>query len=677
MSLKSANRLINEHSPYLLQHAYNPVDWYPWGEEAFAKARAEDKPVFLSVGYSTCHWCHVMARESFEDATAAAMLNDAFVCVKVDREERPDIDAVYMSVCQAMTGSGGWPLTIVMTPDKKPFYAATYIPKTWRYGMPGLLELVPRISGLWRGSREKLLESAKEISVFIRERADEQQAPAEPSKRLLRQGRDFFAESFDRENGGFGAAPKFPTPHNLLFLLRYYELEKDEEALAMAEKTLEQMYRGGIFDHIGGGFSRYSTDKRWLVPHFEKMLYDNALLTLAYAEAYRVTKRELYAQAARRTAVYVLRELTHAEGGFFCGQDADSDHEEGKYYVFTPGEIRHVLGPEDGARFCEWYGVDARGNFEGKSIPNLLGNSRFEHTYEMAAPLCARLYDYRIKRASLLKDDKVLVSWNGLMIAALAAAYRALGDGAYLDAAKKAADFIERRLIRPDGRLMVRWRDGHAAGAGIIDDYAFYAFGLLELYRVSLDAGYLKRAADVAGLMMEDFFDAENGGFSLYARGAEELISRPKELYDGAMPSGNAVAALVLVRLSALTGEPVWADRADRHMRFLAGNIKEYPSGHSFSLYAMAEALCPAPVLVCAAKNTPGGDTLKKLIRAEKDGVGLAVLVKTAQNGSTLESVAPFTAAYPANNGAAEYYLCKNGACLAPSKDLDALLKDL
>jgi len=254
MSLKSANRLINEHSPYLLQHAYNPVDWYPWGEEAFAKARAEDKPVFLSVGYSTCHWCHVMARESFEDATAAAMLNDAFVCVKVDREERPDIDAVYMSVCQAMTGSGGWPLTIVMTPDKKPFYAATYIPKTWRYGMPGLLELVPRISGLWRGSREKLLESAKEISVFIRERADEQQAPAEPSKRLLRQGRDFFAESFDRENGGFGAAPKFPTPHNLLFLLRYYELEKDEEALAMAEKTLEQMYRGGIFDHIGGGF---------------------------------------------------------------------------------------------------------------------------------------------------------------------------------------------------------------------------------------------------------------------------------------------------------------------------------------------------------------------------------------------------------------------------------------
>ncbi|MDD4797538.1 MAG: thioredoxin domain-containing protein, partial [Eubacteriales bacterium] len=442
-----ANHLLRETSPYLLQHAHNPVDWYPWGDEAFKKAQAQDKPVFLSIGYSTCHWCHVMAHESFEDDEVAALLNRFYIAVKVDREERPDVDAVYMNACQVLTGSGGWPLTIVMTPDQQPFFAGTYLPQRGNGGRMGLMELLETLAGQWQTNREKLLHAGAQITDFLREQAARQPAAAALSFAPLHRAFEQFRQSFDAQNGGFGRAPKFPSPHNLLFLLRYGRAEAQPQALSMVEKTLTQMYRGGLFDHIGGGFSRYSTDARYLVPHFEKMLYDNALLALAYAEAAGATGQDLYAWVARRTLDYVLRELTDADGGFYSAQDADSDGIEGKYYVFTPGEVADVLGEQAGRRFCEEYGITRRGNFEGKSIPNLLENPAY-----LALPdgaVCAaqeKLYAYRLGRTSLHKDDKILTAWNGLMLAALARAYALLGDSPYLPAARRAASFLSSRL---------------------------------------------------------------------------------------------------------------------------------------------------------------------------------------------------------------------------------------
>lgn len=558
------NRLIHEKSPYLLQHAYNPVQWFPWGEEAFEKARQENKPVFLSIGYSTCHWCHVMEQESFENEEIAELLNREYICVKVDREERPDVDAVYMSVCQAMNGQGGWPLTILMAPDGKPFFSGTYFPPHARYGSPGLEELLTAAAGQWRAQKERLLESAEQIAAYLKEQAQTGNRAA-PVMDTVQQAFRQLADSFDPENGGFGCAPKFPTPHNLIFLMEYGKRTENREALAMAETTLVQMYRGGIFDHIGGGFSRYSTDERWLVPHFEKMLYDNALLAMAYLEAYGQTGRKLYECVTRSILQYVERELTDENGGFFCGQDADSDGVEGKYYVFTPEEIKAVLGDEVGEKFCARYGIFPGGNFEGKSIPNLLENEGFEEICvktckETCKEACqeiqdfAKLYEYRLRRTQLHKDDKILVSWNGLMICAFAKAGAVLGETGYVDMAVRAEAFIRERLVK-DGRLLVRYRDGDAAGEGKLEDYAYYSLALLALYRVTFQTDYLKRAATWAELMLEQFFDRENGGCYLYAKDGEQLIVRTKETYDGAMPSGNSVAARVLQQLTQLTGD--------------------------------------------------------------------------------------------------------------------------
>lgn len=404
------NRLINESSPYLLQHAHNPVDWYPWCDEAFQKASQEDKPVFLSIGYSTCHWCHVLSHESFEDSEIAALLNDNFVCIKVDREERPDIDAVYMSVCQALTGSGGWPLSIFMTPDQKPFYAGTYFPKNTRYGHIGMRELLLQLSEMWRNERQELLEAGEEIVGYIRSQEEKAEESGQPDWNLLKLAAETFQRSFDKQFGGFGHAPKFPMPHNLLFLLRYGNYMQDNELLHLANDTLIKMYRGGIFDHIGGAFSRYSTDDRWLIPHFEKMLYDNALLAYTYQEAYEQTGNPLFRMITIRTLDYVLAELTDSNGGFYCGQDADSEGEEGKYYSFMPGEIKGVLGVEEGQHFCQSYGISDAGNFEGKSIPNLIENPDFMLVYEKQKEHCHRLYEYRLHRYHLHKDDKILPS---------------------------------------------------------------------------------------------------------------------------------------------------------------------------------------------------------------------------------------------------------------------------
>ncbi len=657
-----SNRLSTERSPYLLQHAENPVDWRPWGPEVFEEAKRTDTPVLLSIGYSTCHWCHVMAHESFEDETVAQAVNAAFLPVKVDREERPDVDAVYMAACLAMNGSGGWPLTVLLTPDQKPFWAGTYLPKDQ------LLHLLRKAARLWREDRAGVLVTGDTLTAHLQQEG--QARPGTPSRELVRQAVSQFAQSYDERWGGFGAAPKFPTPHNLIFLLRYAQLAKEEHAREMALHTLNNMYRGGLFDHVGGGFSRYSTDQHWLVPHFEKMLYDNALLALAYTEAFQHTRCPIYGEITRRTLDYVLRELSGPQGGFCCGQDADSDGVEGKYYALIPDELAQALGGVDGLRFCQWYGITPEGNFEGKSIPNLLGQSQFDQDSEDMAALREQVYAYRLSRTALHRDDKVLTAWNGLVMAALARAGLVLDEPWYLDAARQTAEFLAEKLTTSDGRLLARWRDGDAAHPGKLDDYAFLAYGLLELYSATFDASYLTRAVGLADCLLKLFFDGERGGFYPYASDGEQLLTRTKEAYDGAMPSGNSIAALVLFRLSRLTGEMRWREAADLQLSWLAGAAEGYPAGHSFAMLACLEELWPTAELVITAQKPP--EELRGFLR-EAPRLGLTVLVKTQENAGTLAALAPFTKDYPIPAQGAQYYLCQGGACAQPVDSIPEL----
>ena len=584
------NRLNKEKSPYLLQHADNPVDWWPWCNEALAKAKREDKPIFLSIGYSTCHWCHVMAHESFADAQVAELLNKWFVAIKVDREERPDIDAVYMRACQALTGSGGWPLTVIMTPEQRPFFAATYIPKNTNHGMLGMMELLPQIAQKWAGDRQALLAASEEITAFLikNEEAIPTLTAAHPQE-IIELAVQQFKRSFDHTWGGFGRAPKFPSAHNLLFLLEYASIHQDEEVAQMVERTLTSMYRGGIFDHIGGGFSRYSTDKKWLIPHFEKMLYDNALLAAAYLKAFEYSNQPLYAEIAQRVLAYVLRELTNPDGGFYCSQDADSEGIEGKYYAFSPEEIIAVLGKEQGKLFCNVYAITSQGNFGGKSIANLLDNDDYCHLPPQLPAMREKVYQYRLSRTSLHKDDKVLTSWNALMINTMAQAGRILQDARYTQAAQSAQQFIEHHLSSPGGHLFIRWREGQATHDGLLDDYVFYGLSLLSLYQLTGKKEYLQRATAVAHIMLEQFEDVEQGGFYLIAKDAEQLIMRPKEIYDGAMPCGNSAAILLLRQLAQDTSDAIWQKAADRQIEFMLPRISQYPLSHSFALLALLE----------------------------------------------------------------------------------------
>jgi len=656
------NQLQFEKSPYLLQHKNNPVNWLPWGNPAFETARAEDKPVFLSIGYSTCHWCHVMAHESFEDKDAAEVINHGFIPIKVDREERPDIDAVYMAACVALTGSGGWPLTVLMTPDQKPFWAGTYLPKR------NLISLLRRVERLWREERENLLSAGDELTAYLQ--TEETARPGTPKRELVVQAANRYARSFDPKWGGFGKTPKFPTPHNLIFLMRYARRTEDGKATEMAEKTLEAMYRGGLFDHVGGGFSRYSTDERWLVPHFEKMLYDNALLTFAYAEAFQHTHRSLYGMVARRTAEYVLRELTSDQGGFYCGQDADSEGVEGKYYVFTPSELHDLLGEENASTFCHRYSVTTPGNFEGCSIPNLIDQQDIDEEPTGMDTIREQLRLYRLGRTSLHKDDKILTAWNGLMIAALAKAGLVLDDSRYLDAAERAVNFIASYLTDQDGRLLARWRDGQSDYPGKLEDYAFYAWGLLELYGATFCIQYLAESQRLAGLLLDFFFDRENGGLYPYSSDGEQLLTRSKEVYDGAMPSGNAVAALVFSRLARLTGKVRWQEAARLQFSYLAGVVESYPAGYSFTMLTLLEELWPSAELVCTANEVPA--ELITFLR-QKPRPEMSVLVKTPENQEALSTLAPFTEAYPVLNHEVRYYLCRNGACTKPTASISEL----
>jgi uncharacterized protein YyaL (SSP411 family) len=671
---KFTNRLAAEKSPYLLQHAHNPVDWYPWGEEAFEKAAREDKPIFLSIGYATCHWCHVMEHESFEIEEIAKLMNEAFVCIKVDREERPDIDNIYMTVCQMMTGSGGWPLTIIMTPEKKPFYAATYIPPEGRYGRIGMRELIPRISNAWKNDREKVLNSANEITDVLG-RQTAQGSGAELSPDLLQTGYDELMQQYDPRYGGFGLQPKFPTPHRLVFLLRHGE----EDGIKAVEHTLEEMRMGGIFDQVGFGFHRYATDTQWLVPHFEKMLYDQALLAIAYTEAYELFGKKFYADVAKEILTYVLRDMTAPEGGFYSAEDADSEGEEGLFYVWTADEINALLGGD-----AEWvsqvWNITTAGNFRdeasgqmtGKNIPHLSGLPGADDAERISAPR-KTLFNAREKRVHPLKDTKILTDWNGFMIAAFAKAGRAFGRADYTQAAIKAVAFVALDMRKEDGTLWHRYRDGHKAIQGHLEDYAFMIYGLLELYESTLDFQYLETALHYNDILAKSFVDEANGGYFMTADDAEELIVRPKETYDGAIPSGNSVQMLNLLKLARLTGRSELERQAVETGKAFSGSINRSPSNFSQALIALQFAQDKTVEIVVVGKR--GSEDTRQMLdyihRIYKPGK--VVLLKDPADADALAKIAPFTKEQGMVAGKATVYLCRNFACEQPVNSLEEL----
>ncbi|AEV69753.1 thioredoxin domain-containing protein [Acetivibrio clariflavus] len=669
---KQANRLIHEKSPYLLQHAYNPVNWFPWSNEAFEKAKSEDKPIFLSIGYSTCHWCHVMERESFEDYEVAEILNKYFISIKVDREERPDIDHIYMNVCQALTGHGGWPLTIFMTPDKKPFFAGTYFPKNDRMGMSGLMSILESVHNAWTTDREALLKESEYIINAINEHNEllEQDHEGELTEDILDKAYSELKFAFDNIFGGFGSAPKFPTPHNLFFLLRYWYNTKEEYALTMVEKTLACMHKGGIYDHIGFGFSRYSTDRKWLVPHFEKMLYDNALLSIAYLEAYQATKKRDYADIAEEIFTYVLRDMTSPEGGFYSAEDADSEGMEGKFYVWSMDEVKKVLGEQHGEKYCKYYDITPHGNFEGFNIPNLIKGNIPDEERPFIEECRKKLFEYREKRVHPHKDDKILTSWNGLMIAALAIGGRVLGKEKYITAAERAAKFISSKLVSNNGRLLARYRDGESAFPGYVDDYAFFIWGLIELYETTYKPVYLKQSLKLNDDLIKYFWDENNGGLFYYGSDSEQLITRPKETYDGAIPSGNSVSTLNFLRLARLTGRSDLEDKAYIQFKTFSRNIENFAMGHSFFLTALLFAKSKSKEVVIVGNDKLESDSMINIIREEFRPFTLSMFYSDAQ--SELKDIAPFIENYRSVEGKTTAYICENYTCHDPITDVSS-----
>jgi uncharacterized protein YyaL (SSP411 family) len=685
------NRLADEKSPYLLQHAGNPVDWHPWGEEAFARARREDKPVFLSVGYSTCHWCHVMAHESFEDPEVARLMNDAFVCVKVDREERPDIDKVYMTVCQLLTGSGGWPLTIVMTPDKNPFFAATYIPRENRFGRIGMIELIPQIQRVWNTRRDDVLSSTRRILAAVQKTvhaADREDL----SENLPADAFDQLRSSFDEVHGGFGPAPKFPIPHHLFFLLRYWKRHGSGEALRMAERTLQAMRAGGLYDHLGFGFHRYSTDASWLVPHFEKMLYDQALLAIAYTEAFQATGNDFYEKTAREILAYVARDLTSPEGGFYSAEDADSEGEEGRFYLWTEEEIRRVLVTDEADFAIRFFNVQNEGNFteetagrtSGKNVLHVkrtlheMAAKRGQSTGDFAGMLeraRRKLFEAREKRMRPHRDDKILTDWNGLMIAAFARAAAVFDDADYLDAADRAAGFILREMSAGDGRLLHRYRAGQAAIQANLDDYAFLIWGLIELYEAGFASPQLQAAVRLQAALDGHFWDANGGGYFFTPDDGESLPVRQKDIYDGAIPSGNAVALLNILRLARMTGRPALEDRATRLTRAFASQLRRYPSGHSHFIAGLDFLTGPAAEVVIA--GDPGKKDARDMVRSLRKHFlpnKVVIFRHAGETDSGASGLFEFAREMKAISGRATAYVCVNHACRRPTHDIDEML---
>ena len=687
---KHQNRLANSQSPYLLQHASNPVDWYPWGDEAFEKAKEENKPIFLSIGYSTCHWCHVMEHESFEDSTVAAQMNKYFVSIKVDREEMPEVDHLYMSVCQAMTGRGGWPLTIVMTPDKDPFFAGTYFPKQGRGKQPGMLQLIPSLANAWSTKQGEITKTIDRLQTYLTEINTSTQGE-EWDEVMIRDAFSQYASRFDPDYGGFGKAPKFPSPHNLIFLLRYSKLFGVATGKTMVEKTLHQMRLGGVFDHIGLGFHRYSTDKRWFLPHFEKMLYDQAMISMAFLETYQLTNNENYAKVAREIFTYVLRDMTDKDGGFYSAEDADSEGEEGIFYIWTQEELVKILGEDDGLKLAKTFGFIDGGNFFEEASGQTTGNNipYFQDDRETLAKNLdmslddfnafieksrQKLFEVREKRIHPLKDDKILTDWNGLMIAALSQGGQVLGDDIYIDAAKNAVNFVLESLRDKNGKLLKRSRLGKSGLQPHLDDYSFMVFGLLNLYEATFDPSYLTSALELTEIMIADFSD-KNGGFFIGSKDAEKLMVRAKDSYDGAIPSGNSVAALNLFRLGKITGNTKWTDLGYSTLQAFTDKAKQSPTGFAHMLTAfMFDFKNPKEVVLVGDSNDP---ETQKIINALRKNYSpnKVILFKDVSNPDALLQVAPWTADHVMLNESPTFYICENFACKQPTTSLDLAMK--
>jgi uncharacterized protein len=679
---KKPNRLIHEKSPYLLQHAYNPVDWHTWSDEAFEKARAEDKPVFVSIGYSTCHWCHVMEQECFDDEQVARLMNEAFVSIKVDREERPDLDGEYIAVCQALGRSCGWPLNVIMTPTKNPFYVSSYIPKYSRFGLVGMVDLIPQIVSLWKTRRAELAAVGADVKMRITD-SERRMAETPVGKEVMDDAYERLKLLFDAEYGGFGGAPKFPTPHNLLFLLRYWKRTGDKDALNMVEKTLTSMRLGGIFDQIGFGFHRYSTDAQWLVPHFEKMLYDQALLSIAYVEGFQATNKKEFAITARAVMEYVLRDLSSHEGGFFTAEDADSEGEEGKFYFWTEQEIRNVLPESEADLAVALFGIESGGNYvdsgerrrNGKNILHMVKQSEeLAEKYGVSVgELDSRieviqraLLEARQRRVRPGKDDKILTDWNGLMIAAFARAGQVLGEPRYLAAAVGAADFLLAKMLNVDGTLFHRFVKGERAVEGFLDDYAFLTWGLLEIYEAIFDEKYLKAAFRLTDEMTVRFWDRENCGFFFSQTSSTDALTKRKEVYDGAMPSGNSVAFLNLLRLTRLDDIIGYEEKAAQMMRVFAADIRGSPSAHTFFLLGVNFVLGPVyRVVMVGESNWRSTSNILESLRTHYLP-NLCLLLRAPDKAGF---------GYEVLDGRATAFVCRDKVCLPPTTEVSTMLK--
>ncbi|MCO5249825.1 MAG: thioredoxin domain-containing protein [Candidatus Kapabacteria bacterium] len=677
-----SNKLAAELSPYLLQHKHNPVDWYPWSEEAFDKAKSENKPIFLSIGYSTCHWCHVMERESFEDAEVAKLMNDTFVNIKVDREERPDVDHIYMTVCQMMTGAGGWPLTILMTPEGKPFYAGTYFPKYSRGERPGIIDLINRTKEVWQTHQAELSETANDISQQLQNMLPTTDG-AVISENIFRKAFHELAGTYDEFYGGFGTRPKFPVPHNLLFLMKHYRRSNNEEALQMVVNTLTRMRLGGIYDHVGFGFHRYSTDAKWFLPHFEKMLYDQAMLLNAYSEAYLQTKNELFRKTAYEIIEYINRDLLSPEGAYFSAEDADSEGEEGKFYVWDIEEIReHLIGNVE--LISDIFGIEESGNFleeatrekNGKNILSLkdtiahFAKSRDLNLVELNSKLeniRQILLAERSKRIRPHLDDKILTDWNGLITAALANAGKIFADEEFIGYAERTYSFIKSQMFTPDGGLHHRFRDGIAGIDGMIDDYAYTISALLELFSATAKSDYLADAVKLTDYLIEHFQDPK-GGFYFTSDLAEKLIVRKKEIYDGAIPSGNSIMLANLVKLSKITGNTTYIDIADKATKAFAGSVTSAPSAYTSFLIGFDSLILQNGEIVIVGTE-PRSDFMKALFAELKSTY--IVIVKTPENSLLLGEHLKNNVAI---DGKITAYICNNFTCSEPIRGEEEIL---
>lgn len=678
------NRLINEKSPYLRQHAYNPVDWYPWAEEAFKKAQAEDKPIFLSIGYSTCHWCHVMEKESFEDKDIAGILNKHFVSIKVDREERPDIDNVYMKVCYFFNERGGWPLTIIMTPDKKPFFADTYIPKDDKYGRIGLKRLLLRIIDLWNNERTKVLEISEGITDALKSLRQEKEH-FKLSEDIIHRAYDELREHFDHTFGGFGSEPKFPVPVNLMFLNRYYYRTKNNEALSLVLKTLDSMRRGGIYDHIGGGFHRYSTDRQWILPHFEKMLYDNALLMIAYTEAYNITKNDFYKKVVEEIATYLKREMLSDLGAFYSAEDADSEGKEGEFYLWSYDELKTILNEEEFSIANLAFNLSKEGNFIEEALRRRIGkniiylsmdtskiaerlNISPEQVEKLINQIKSKLFAQRERRTKPLRDDKILTDWNALVALAFTRAYLAFENVEFGVLAKGCLDFLLNNMFDKEGRLLHRYKDGEASIFGFLEDYAFLIWALTDFYFCSFDTNYLKATLRLTDHTISHFWDNRNGGFYQTADYAETVILRNKEVYDGAVPSGNSVMAYNLIRLSRLLEKKEYEDLALSLFKAFSRDLERYPSSHLFSLIALDLIINGTSELTVVPIDRD--EEISFLKNLQKEFIpNLLLIIRDAET----EILIPSLREKGIINKKATYYICKNFHCQEPTNSREQI----